>query len=402
MSELTVRPIEDSEARAAHTLFRGTLHMPPTSDDQWAFVQDSFEPGRTLAAYTQGCMVGTALAWTSAVTVPGGTVCPMAAVTRVGVRSDFRRRGVFSALMREQLAEIAARGEPFAGLHASEPGIYGRFGYGVATQARTTYLDTARAELRADLPLAGEVRLIDPAEAVRSLPGLYSRMRQLRTGALMRPRPWWAVYYDRPVGLGEYLRIAVHRGAGGDDGFVVYRPTLSVDPAGGATLEVDDFQAANAAVANGLWRFLLNIDMVEQLVVRSRPVDEPLSAMLTDSRAMTKESSDAELWLRLVDVRLALACRTYGDPGPLVIEVIDRCLPRNSGRYRLAGGQVTLVDDPPQLIVDAESLAMIYLGTYRPSTLAGIGRARVADPAAAAHADRVFATVDVGWCGTYF
>jgi hypothetical protein len=45
---------------------------------------------------------------------------------------------------------------------------------------------------------------------------------------------------------------------------------------------------------------------------------------------------------------------------------------------------------------------MLYLGGWRASRLAGIGRLEVHDPAALAAADRLFATIDVPWCGTLF
>lgn len=44
-----------------------------------------------------------------------------------------RRRGILSALMRRQLADIRERGEATAALFASESGIYGRYGYGAAS-----------------------------------------------------------------------------------------------------------------------------------------------------------------------------------------------------------------------------------------------------------------------------
>jgi predicted acetyltransferase len=52
--------------------------------------------------------------------------------------------------------------------------------------------------------------------------------------------------------------------------------------------------------------------------------------------------------------------------------------------------------------MSAETLAMVYLGTWRPSNLAGIGRIAVHDPAALTAADRLFATDRPAWCGSLF
>ena len=45
---------------------------------------------------------------------------------------------------------------------------------------------------------------------------------------------------------------------------------------------------------------------------------------------------------------------------------------------------------------------MVYLGTWRPSVLAGIGRITVADPAALPAADRLFAVDQPAWNGSLF
>ena len=45
---------------------------------------------------------------------------------------------------------------------------------------------------------------------------------------------------------------------------------------------------------------------------------------------------------------------------------------------------------------------MLYLGAFRPSTLAGIGRITVADPTALPAADRLFAVDRPAWNGSMF
>jgi predicted acetyltransferase len=52
--------------------------------------------------------------------------------------------------------------------------------------------------------------------------------------------------------------------------------------------------------------------------------------------------------------------------------------------------------------MDVETLAMIYLGEWRPSKLAEIGRLTAHDPTALASADHLFATDRPSWCGSLF
>ena len=91
-----------------------------------------FEFDRSIAAFDGDAIVGTTAAYSFQLTVPGG-ITGAAGVTFVAVLPSHRRRGILSAMMRHQLADIAARGEAVAALYASETGIYGRYGYGCAS-----------------------------------------------------------------------------------------------------------------------------------------------------------------------------------------------------------------------------------------------------------------------------
>src|SRR5215813_4541107 len=92
-----------------------------------------FEFDRSLEAFDGDAIVGTAAAYSFQLTVPGGVV-GAGGVTFVSVSPTHRRRGILSAMMRHQLADIAARREPVAALYASESVIYGRYGYGCASE----------------------------------------------------------------------------------------------------------------------------------------------------------------------------------------------------------------------------------------------------------------------------
>ena len=50
-------------------------------------------------------------------------------------------------MMRRQLDDVRALGEPLAALTASEPAIYGRFGYGAAAFQLQAEIDTGRVTL---------------------------------------------------------------------------------------------------------------------------------------------------------------------------------------------------------------------------------------------------------------
>ncbi|HEX5401245.1 MAG TPA: GNAT family N-acetyltransferase, partial [Pseudonocardiaceae bacterium] len=108
-----IRALAPEEFRAANTLFRGSMHAGPASDEAWAQRGTTFEEGRVLGAFLGGTLAGTTLSTGSQLAVPGGALLPMAMVTAVGVRSDYTRRGVVTALMHAQLSGMS---EPVATL----------------------------------------------------------------------------------------------------------------------------------------------------------------------------------------------------------------------------------------------------------------------------------------------
>ncbi|WP_260190985.1 GNAT family N-acetyltransferase [Actinophytocola gossypii] len=402
-TDFEIRAVEDDERRSAYTVFMEALHEEPPDDEKWTLAARAYEPGRAYGAFAGDTLVGATMSLTSDITVPGGGVVPMAAVTGVGVRTDHRRRGVLTGLMRRQLADLAAAGEVFATLHASEPTIYGRFGYGLGTLARVVRVKPPRARMRADVPTAGTTRLLTKDEALTLLPGAYQRLRPRRAGVMGRAPSWWAMCYEYRL-THMRLRVAAHYGPDGEiDGMVGFRSVEipSDDPRVNAGVVVLDFVGANQAVENDLWRFLLGIDLVDDVTVYMRPLDEPLEAMLENAHAVRCEW-DEELWVRVVDVPAALAARTYGAADPVVVEVVDPILPANSGRYLVGPHGADRTDAPAALTLGVEALGMVYFGAWRPSKLAGIGRLAVHDPAALPAADRLFATDEPSWCGSLF
>src|SRR4051794_28688311 len=160
-------------------------------------MKDAYLPGRTFGAFDGGRQVGNAMSFASSLTVPGGATLPAAGVTYVGVRSDYRRRGALTGMMRAQLEDCAARGEVFAVLHASEPVIYGRFGYGVGTLARIVRVRSAQAEIRDSVPVTGTVRLLDDDEIIPTLKAAYPAIQPSRAGLMGRSDEWYVLSYKR-------------------------------------------------------------------------------------------------------------------------------------------------------------------------------------------------------------
>ena len=98
------------------------------------------------AAFADGRLVGGSAMISFEVTVPGEPAGALGGVTSTGVAATHRRQGLLRRMMQAMFDEARERGEPLAGLSASEGSIYGRYGYGPAT--RRTRWEIERAQAR--------------------------------------------------------------------------------------------------------------------------------------------------------------------------------------------------------------------------------------------------------------
>ncbi|OXM54275.1 GNAT family N-acetyltransferase [Amycolatopsis alba] len=406
MSEFHVRAVAEGEQRACLEVLEQALHAKPISDEAWAKMAPTWPAAGKFAAFDgDGTPVGIASSFEMELTVPGGRKLATAGVDGVAVRADWTRRGILTTMMAAQLEDFAARGVPLAALHASEGVIYGRFGYGAATFCKGVFVERPRAQVRDGVGRDGEVRFVTPAEAVRRVSSLYKRFEGTRPGSVSRPEQWWPGFFDRLVTGNDGYRVAVHSGPDGDDGFVVYRTIDARDrkaPERGAILEIRELEAATPRAWAGLWRFLLSVDLVSAIAGRGRPMDEPIAELLTDPRAVNTTEVIDDLWVRLVDVLAALRARTYGTAEPVVLEVSDKQLPDNNGRYAVGTSGVERTTAEPELRLDVSTLSSLYLGHGFFSDLALSGRVEVLEAGAAERADALFHTARAPWCGTFF
>ncbi|OBJ54840.1 GNAT family N-acetyltransferase [Mycobacterium sp. 1423905.2] len=401
-----VRVLEsESDLVAAANVFRAAMiGLPPVSKLSPGQITTLLEPGRTIGAFVDGQLVGTADATSGGLTLPGGAIVGHAGVTHIGVLPPFTRRGIATALVRHQLHDIAARGEVVATLRASEATIYERYGYGVASSSQSVEVQTARATLRSGAATGGRVRLLDATEAWDVLPRIYAEHRPARPGTIDRPGVWWQSRCLRSESSPEPSYFAVHGEPGSESGFARYRP-IDTDRwfiSEQRTIVVEDFFAPSAAAYLGLMRFLFGLDLIDRVVFWSLPIDDPLPWLLADRRAARVTAVHDETWLRVIDAHHALTKRRYTGDGTVTIAIDDPVLQHNSARFTITGAGAEPTDRPADLKVGAAGLAAVLLGG---ATWRGVAFAGLAEPAesdAVATADRLFAVTDVPHAGFYF
>ncbi len=361
---------------------------------------------RMHAAFDGAAIVGGAGVLPAELSVPGGTV-PCAGVTVVGVLPTHRRRGILTAMMRAQLADVRERGEPVAALWASEETIYGRFGYGLGTldaMMRATRVDAA---LRDDLPVVGSMRTIGREEALRVLPRVYDRVRRRSPGFLSRSSTWWEERRldddpSRRRGAGVLNRVLLEID-GRPAGYALYRLKVEFDEVTNRSqVHVVEALGDSPVATREVWRYLLGIDWVEEIHCDLLPVDHALLVLVQRPNRLRWRVFDG-LWVRLVDVGAALAARGFSSDGRVTLEIVsDPQFRDNAGTWTIEGGSVRRSSRRPDVRLDVQALGAGYLGGFTFAQLWRAGRVEEAVRGGIARADALFRVDAAPWCPEIF
>jgi predicted acetyltransferase len=372
------------------------------------------EPGRGLGAFEGSTPVAIATAFSFELTVPGGAL-PAAGVSWVGVLPTHRRRGLLRALMTRQLQDVHDAGrEPLAALWASEPPIYGRFGYGLASRSYALTVPRSAQAITEDAPAdpALRLRLVSP-EDWRLMQPVYDVAARERPGMLARDERWWRRLVRDTPELREGrsgLRAVVAEDEERVRGYALYATKPDWAPGSqGGTVFVRETMSADAPARAALYRYLFDLDLMGSTTLSNTPVDDPLLFWLRNTRAASPRLSDA-LYLRLVDVRTALRRRTYATPLDVVLDVRDDLCPWNHARWRLIADDGTedgavrceRTDGPPDLELGVRELGAAYLGGTALADLGLAGLVRELTPGALRTASAAFLHTPAPWCPTAF
>ncbi|MFJ2895951.1 GNAT family N-acetyltransferase [Streptomyces sp. NPDC087218] len=403
-TELRVlRPSEWNQWFECLELAFGGVAEPP---EQRELEEQLTEHERSLGIWDGDDVVGTAGAFSFRLAVPGGALVPAAGVTMVSVAATHRRRGLLTSMMRRQLDDVRALGEPIAVLTASEPVIYGRFGYGAASRQMSLTIDTSRVGLTVPEGTDGiRLRHAKPDEALAACASVYERLVAGRPGTPAHNAAWDRKAVVDPVderqGGSARQYVLAER-----DGELVGCVTYRLHPKWEATgpmgkVVVNDLGALDPAAYAALWRFLFEIDLTSTVVANNRPVDDAVLHMVSDVRRCDIRVRDS-LHVRLVELGAALEARAYRAPVDVVFEVEDAFCPWNAGRWRLTGdakgsASCRRTEDPADLALSVRELGAAYLGGESLSSLALAGRVRELRPGALAEASLAFSSDAEPW-----
>lgn len=310
--------------------------------------------------------------------IPGPDVgarrVPCAGLTWVGVHPDHRRKGVLTAMLRHHFEQVHEEaGTHVSALHASEPAIYGRHGYGLAslelevslgrgTTLTAPYLDDAASAVTTQLVTVSDT---DVPKRMREC-----HLANAGLGAVVGDAGYYTrICHQLPEELRgkESWRVLFARRDGLDVGFAMFRRTHKWErarPAGELSVWA---LVGDPAAQLVLLRRLVDFDLIGTVKVSTVGVDDPLLLWVGGPRATSDVATYDSLWLRLVDLPEALQDRTWSAPCDLVVEVTDTMAPWNDGSWRVrvddageAAVERTTKESDVRLRVDA--LGAAYLG----------------------------------------
>jgi predicted acetyltransferase len=407
---IDVRVADPSEYPSVIDAMSTAFLERPDTDKVAAVVRRTWGDGPPVAAFDGGQVVGTFRAFRTELTVPGLADVPVAGISGVAVKPSHRRQGILARMAALAHADIVARGEVAAVLYASEYPIYGRFGYGPATQWADWVVDARLAVFREPVP--GGVAMITPdAAAAETLRGIHERVRRARPGEIRRREASWPFRLgleEEPWGETWKGFLLVRRDAAGvPDGYARYTGKPKWEhhlPSGG--VEVQELVAATDDAYRALWGFLIALDLVSQVHGEDLRADEPLRWLLANARAARSDGPRDGIWVRLFDVPGALESRGYERSDSLVLEVVDDDAFGGRRRYLLdataAGARCTPTSREADLTLPVAALGSAYLGGTRlRDAVLGTGCDEHRE-GALARADALLRTADAPYCSTFF
>jgi predicted acetyltransferase len=330
-----------------------------------------------LAAYDGDRLAGRLVIYPIAMWLNGRSIAT-GGISGVAVRTEYRRQGHASALLRGALATLREAHIPLALLWPTFYRLYRRNGFALAFRRQVYHFRARDLVLPAAAP-SGQYTLVQPVDWQRLAP-LYERFAPLENGALARADWWW---HDHVLG----------RTAGPERKALFWQPAADTPPEGYLLFQHHwaDASLRASRLKNELsqrlliqeliattpraYRALIDWIAATDLADDTRwvaPESDPLPSLVEDPRALAVESSHG-LMLRIVDLPAAFAARpgsAESAPVRLNLAVTDAQAPWNAGTWlvSLEDGRLTAnrTFNEPDLACGIDTLSALYNGFLSP------------------------------------
>lgn len=307
-----------------------------------------------------------------------GNAVPLAGISTVGTRPEYRRRGLVRKIMTQAFADQYQRGQCLAGLWASQAAIYQRYGFAASGGLREYRIDTTDIHLHQDVAAMPVLRFegTDALDAVREV---YKQFIVARTGYLHRGKSLWLDNVLAPPPEDGPAYVAVAGSLEAPTGYLVYtlRAGRVTHRARAQEICIRDFAWLDQPSYGALWHYLARHDLVGRVIWSRAPVDDPAPDLFIEPRLLHTQDLEGTWW-RVVDAQSALALRGYDVAGSLVLAIADDELaPWNNGRWHLdagpQGAEVRATTAAADIELSVRALSSLYSGNRSAQQLANAG-----------------------------
>ena len=361
---------------------------------------------RTVAAFDGDELVATLGDFDLRLTVPGGTQVVMAGTTMVTVQATHTRQGILRSMIKRHLDSAVDRGDPVAGLWASEPGIYGRFGFGLASELHEVKIDTRHLNKPQPAPNV-QLAMLPASKIPEVIAPFWSKVATSRAGFIDRGEPRWQDIMSDPDsnrGGASAVRHIVARRAGEVVGYMAYRQNNKWENGvADGSVSISTLVASDLNAHMSLWAYALNVDLFPNVTFWDGAIDDPLAFEVSNSRAVKRIVGDA-LYVRILDVEAALAARRYEQDGEIVF-MVDDDMDYASGTYKLSVtngvAAVEKTSDTPVVTMGIRELGALYLGRACTDLYATTGHI-TGEAKAIRGLGQLFMTERAPWCPEMF
>ena len=297
-----------------------------------------------------------------------GHTVPMAGVQGVITVPEARGSGVMSKIMAESLRIMKDRGYVFSMLYPFSYAYYRKFGYEAAYQPNKASIPT---EIFTNYPFPKDsVRFWNKGDSICDLKTVYEVFRKNRNYAIERDDECWAeIMKDDPFIKMRYTYIH-YDAQNKPDAYLIFKvgDRKSDDP---VDLNVDELVWTSD---EGLYSFLGFIGGLRpqfETVCWDVPTDVNIYTLFPEAWDISV-SSPATVMNRIIDLPAAL--KLLRAPalfnGQVVLDVLDKSLPYNTGRYAISwnNGKISVetTDKAPDMSTTIEAMAQLTVGYITP------------------------------------
>jgi predicted acetyltransferase len=373
----TVRPVPDGDLEEFLRLEVEIYTLPITFGDG-AALRRHLAPDAALAAYADdGRLAGRLITYPLRMWLNGATLA-VGGVSGVGVRPEYRRLGLASALLRGAYMAMREAGQAVSLLYPTFYRLYRRNGYALATQTQRYRFRARDLVLGADGGPAGRFEIL-PVPDRRRLAPLYERFAAADGNTTLVREDWWWDEHALAQRVAPAMQALIWTCDGAPEGYLVFRQAWAdaatrERPLINATaqrLEIVELVAPTPRAYRALVGWIAANDLADD-GQWAAPDGDPLPSLVLDPRALMQATIPGFM-LRVVDLPAALAARPAAPEAPdgrLTLAVADPQADWNAGAWAIAleAGHLSArrTTAAPDLACEISTLSALYNGFLAP------------------------------------